>query len=91
VLYVLVDLGLGVLAGVKAEKADRRWFLSAAVLVVLGFVILLLAWGVGLDGGRALGALYGSALVLLMGVGCLIAYAIAAIRERSRRRPFDGT
>jgi len=91
VLYVVVALGLGVLAGVKAERADRRWFLSAGVLVVLGFVILLLAWGLGLSGGRALGALYWRALVILMGIGCLIAYAIAAIRQRSRRRPFDGT
>jgi hypothetical protein len=88
VLYVLLALGLGVVVGVKTERADRRLFMTAGTLVVLGFVVLLVAWALGLTGGRALGALYAGALVVLTGIGCLVAYAIAALRERARQRPY---
>jgi hypothetical protein len=88
VLYIVVALGLGVFAGVKAERADHRWFVTAATLVAVGYAIVFV-WGLVFGGG--FGALYWGVLVVLMGIGCLIAYAIAAMRQRSRRRPFDGT
>ena len=81
---------MGIFAGVRADRVDRRVFMAAGILVLLGLGILALALNLGWGGASALGALYGGALFVLVGIGCLIAYAAAAMRLRLGRRPFDG-
>jgi hypothetical protein len=87
VLYVLVAIGFGVFAGVNAQRAEHRLFFVSVALVVVGFAIIV-GWGFA---GGGFGALYLGALVVWMGISAALAYAIAAVRQRSRRRPFDGT